>query len=1033
MEIESKKIQLYNKFTALKSQDMVSNSENWATGEGINNCLVEVFGNDAHIIHPNLFSMQFPINREKVSGIISYIENIQQIIAQDGGVLSKPVIAIWNSSDTRLEQKISSLSFRKAHWQTLVIIPKNYITFNGRVLRNVNELVFFKDPYYQGKCIPEAFKNLLINQNSLNSVSLQGLKIGGIISNAKFHDTKYINVKQQRDEFSSGWWAVYNAVMFVMTGGDDFMENFSSITENLDNKLRNIFETLELPLNDVASYEKRLEENNKNIIDEEFQNSTDNLKFELYSVLRGIHNEEAARKFQINSRQDLIYYPSPDSFEILLHSDVHVDKTLFIKEVIDSGPSNNILITRPRRWGKTLNLQMLKVFFEIEVNEEGKFNLENPNKNRELFEGVKLPADTTQKKLLEKLNIAKVNNGEYLSHQGQYPVIFITFSNVRQDNPNDLDNIDKDIRSSIARAFKDHIFVLNGLKKQLDEHICKIREKKKHLPDAEITKLINIHTNEEEQDILTFRDYLNQNSKIKLDDSLFFLSGILRNYFKKKVYVLIDEYDAPLNSSFGDNCYDPIKNLMKAIIGKTTKNNENVYKAIITGILRISKASLFSGSNNLIECGVLDSDYSEFFGFTDQEVNKLLSTCLVAEETEYKLQSKYIKMCYNGYKIGKHIIYNPWSIMRCLKKASSQPLNALQPYWADSGDFNMIKTAFSKLANVKKLKPLIKNYIIECSISELVDLRYIGESINDFLSLLLQSGYLTTVKIGKYRIPNLEVSSYFYHSILPVWIEQNIGSEKSVNKLVNSAINRIENGKEYKQVIENQLLVLIGQSERTEFDFQILLGAPSMLAFETKKTKHAPYSEVYTPNQKKIDTLFLPIEGKSNAVIIHEYKKALNEGMTINEVLEDAMWQIYANQYISKPIYDKKLNTPKNDYWEIIIVRAIAFFKKKEGTWGVEIQEFVHNFNQAERLNDVFSFNGKLLKNSKELVTKNNTAITFKERKEFLSKNAANNLYELINRYTDEVASEGLIKKNLKIESEDGSILRIERKNLEQI
>jgi Predicted AAA-ATPase len=1038
MERESKKIQLYNKLIALECQNMESNSEELATGEGINSCLVEIFENEAHIIHPNLLSIEFPVITKMMSGIVSYIEILQKLIIVDEGELKKPIIVVWNANIITKEQKIiKSQSLVGAHWQTLVILPKHYITFDRRALGNPNELVFFKDPCCQGKFIPKAFKNLLKSQISFAS-SLDGdqndeeVKIGGVMRNAEFHDRKYTNAKQQTDEFSSGWWAVYNAVMFVMTGSDDFMDQFSNITENLGNKLRYVFENLNLQLNqksETFSYKKKLNKKNKNTMNEAFESSTDSLNFELYSVLSGNYNKETAEKFQINTRNDLIYYPSPDSFKILVGSDVYVDKTLLIKEIIDTGPSSNILITRPRRWGKTLNLDMISTFFEIEVDEQGKFNLENPNKNRELFEGSKLPAGPAEKKILKKLKIAEVNNGEYLIHQGKYPVIFVTFSSVRKDS-SDSQDIFKSIRSSIARAFRDHILVLYGLRIKFNEKINKIREENKNLSNEEITKLIKINTEEEENDILKFNQYLDNNSKESLDTSIFFLSMILRNYFKKEVYILIDEYDAPLNSSFGDSWYDSIKDLMRSIIGTSTKNNKYLKKAIITGILKISKANLFSGLNNIIDYGVLHPMYSEYFGFTEGEVNELLSTCLIVSKPKDKRQFVYIKMCYNGYKIGNHTVYNPWSIMRCLERARYQPLRALQCYWADSGDFSMIKKAFGNLAKVEALKPLIKNYRIETSISELVDLSSIGENFNDLLSLLLQSGYLTEGDLGEYRIPNLEVLSYFYRLILPVWIEKNIGLNNSVSELVESAINTIENGKKYKQVIKDKLLVLVQHTQRTEFDFQILLGAPLMLAFETKKTKHAPYSEVYTANQKKIDTLFVPIKGKSKIVIIHEYKKAPNDGTGINEVLEEAVWQIYVNQYISKPIFDKKLNK-ENDYWETIVVRAIAFFKKRLGSWGVEIKEFVHTFNQAEKLNQIFSINGKLLQDSKELISKKSTTATSDKRKIFLSNHRAKNIFELINRYTGEEISEGPIKKAAKIESENQSILRIERENLE--
>jgi Predicted AAA-ATPase len=373
MESISKKIRLYRSFGTLKYQDMESNSQEWATDEGINNCLIEVFKNEAHIIHPNLSSILSPVDTENILGVLNYIETLQKIIIQDGGELRKPVIAIWHSTETQ--------SFVGAHWQTLVILPKYYITFDQRPLENPNELIFFKDPYYEGKSIPKAFKNLLNNRISFNNIlgedqQNEEVKMGGIMPNAEFYDTKYINVKQQKDESSCGWWAVYNAIMFVMTGSDDFIRQFSSIAEDLSNPLRYIFESFKLRLNPKSeTVQKEMNKKDQNPMNQEFQNFSDTLNFELYSVLSGINNTETAIKFQINSKKDLLYCASPDSFKVLVTSDIHVDKTLFIKEIIDSGSSNNILITRPRRWGKTLNLDMLKSFFEIDIDEKRKLRI----------------------------------------------------------------------------------------------------------------------------------------------------------------------------------------------------------------------------------------------------------------------------------------------------------------------------------------------------------------------------------------------------------------------------------------------------------------------------------------------------------------------------------------------------------------------------------------------------------------------------------------------------------------------------------
>lgn len=748
----------------------------------------------------------------------------------------------------------------------------------------------------------------------------------------------------------------------------------------------------------IGSYKSIMEKDNitGNTIDEEKnQYFIDNVPFELYLKLKYNDSQEISEKYQINTKKSYTYACNPKSFKNLVASDIYVDKSLFIKEIIDSS-SAFMIITRPRRWGKTLNLDMLKTFLEIEVNDEGEFNPDSYNKSIAFFKGGSVTIDHQEIRLKE-LNISKLNRGEYLIRQGKYPVIFITFTNITRDTQAD-DKLFKSIRSSISKAYECHTPVLNGLQTKLDQHCFKIRKENQNLEKEDITEILERKTDNERINILKFKRYLYQDPEADLEDSIYFLCKILYEYYQREVYILIDEYDAPLNSSFGTDHYDKIKDLIKSIFKNSMKITKYVNKAILSGILKMARADIFSGLNNITEYDILGLQYSEFFGFTEQEVNKLLDRCLVINNPQDRRQYELIKMCYNGYKIRDYTIYNPWSIMMCLDRAKKDPLNALQAYWVDSGSFEIIEKSFRNLKNTCELKSLVKNCRIKYCIPANVDYNHLNQSLDAFVSLLFYSGYLTKIKNNEYRIPNLEVMTYFYSFILHTWLETDIGSKDTIDRLFNTAINNIEDGKAYKNIIETQLLTLMKHNEKTESDFKILLGAPSVLAFASQQMMHAPYSEVHTKYQKKIDAIFLPLEGKSNSVIIHEYKKAPNEGK-IDEIIEEAIWQIYVNQYISKPILEKK-RAGVRCFWKTIIVRAIVFFKRIEGSWGLEIKEFIHGFKEAEKINNIFSYNGGLLPNIKELLNQETVSAASDSRKEFLLKNKAEGIFELIQKYS---------------------------------
>ncbi|BBM45807.1 hypothetical protein JMUB3870_1927 [Leptotrichia trevisanii] len=293
------------------------------------------------------------------------------------------------------------------------------------------------------------------------------------------------------------------------------------------------------------------------------------------------------------------------------NSAYYVDKTKLISEILDDGAEVK-LFTRPRRFGKTLNMSMLKYFFDIDNAEE----------NRKLF---------------SELDIEK---SEYFSEQGQYPVIFISLKGIKS---NSWEECLFDLKSLISNLYNEFEFVRASLNESELKEFNKIWFKK---DDGE------------------YKNALRN------------LTAYLYRHYKKEVILLIDEYDSPLISAYEHHYYNDAVTFFKVFYGEALKTNQYLKMGVMTGIIRVIKAGIFSDLNNLKVYSILNEQYSNFFGFTEAEVKKALCDFNI----EYKLSD--VKSWYNGYKFGNSEVYNPWSILNFLRDKK------LAPNWVDtSGNF----------------------------------------------------------------------------------------------------------------------------------------------------------------------------------------------------------------------------------------------------------------------------------------------------------------------------------------------------------
>jgi hypothetical protein len=418
-----------------------------------------------------------------------------------------------------------------------------------------------------------------------------------------------------------------------------------------------------------------------------------------------------------------------DFKKIITQDYCYVDKTLFIKDIIDKG-DDILLVPRPRRFGKTLNLSMLKYFYDC-----------CPEKGEK-----RSGSSDSYKKLFDSLAITKAGK-KYLDKMGKYPVIFISFRDAKEM---EWETCISKIRQIIQDEYLKHDYLLNSPK-------LKPQEK------DYFNRVINLKGNR--------GDY-----EKSLEKLLVFLS----RYYGERVVILIDEYDAPVYAGFNHGYYDEIINFMRNFLcGGLKDTDQYLEKSVITGIMRIAKESIFSGLNNPGVYTLLSTEFDDKFGFTEEEVEKLLK--------DFNLLNRYeeVQKWYNGYRFGNRVVYNPWSIISFLGSEE----NELKPYWINTSDNQLVESLLSKGGKElkKELEQLIRGEAIEKAIEDNIVLKDVYTDEDLLWSFLLMGGYLK--QTGKRRdaaavkmyytllIPNMEVRTT-YTRIIDRYFSSKIENEK---------------------------------------------------------------------------------------------------------------------------------------------------------------------------------------------------------------------------------------------------------------
>ena len=415
----------------------------------------------------------------------------------------------------------------------------------------------------------------------------------------------------------------------------------------------------------------------------------------------------------------------------------YADKTLFIKELLQNREEVNLFI-RPRCFGKTLNLSMIKCFFEIGCD-------------RTLFNDLKI---MQEKELCE-------------NYMGQFPVIFISLKSV------------DGLNYEAANAALCNVIGREALRFQFLQKSNRLSEEEKN----SYRRLIKIGS-----DSQAFFDM----TDAVLTDSLQILTQLLEKHYNHKVILLIDEYDVPLDKAFQQGYYDEMVSLLRNMLGNVLKTNDALYFAVLTGCLRISKESIFTGLNNLKVHTISDVRYDEYFGFTDADVQKMLNFYDISSHMDV------IREWYAGYLFGNVNVYCPWDVINYCDELLANPQTRPKNYWANTSGNAMVRRFIGKAdKNTKnEIEKLLDGKIILKAVKEELTYPELDDSIDNLWSVLYATGYLTKRhsdledgELVKLAIPNKEIRKLFTDLVKDWFQETTLADTSRINRFC-SAFSR---------------------------------------------------------------------------------------------------------------------------------------------------------------------------------------------------------------------------------------------------
>ena len=539
-----------------------------------------------------------------------------------------------------------------------------------------------------------------------------------------------------------------------------------------------------------------------------------------------------------------------DNFEKIRRNNFYyIDKTKLVEQALHNW-SEVTLFTRPRRFGKTLGMSMLRSFFEIGTD-------------KSLFDGLYI---SQNKALCDE-------------HMGKYPVIFLTLKGVE------------------GLTFTDAKMMLKSiLSTEMDRHYY--LKTSEALTDEDKAYFVKMLTGTDEN----------------INDSLRRLSQLLYKHYGKKVVILIDEYDVPLDKAYQNGYYHEMVSLIRGLFGQALKTNDYLQFAILTGCLRISKESIFTGLNNFKVLSIMDARFDEQFGFTDSEVTELLAA--------YNLDSHFaeIKEWYDGYHFGNADVYCPWDVINYVDLLRLEPTAKPQDFWSNSSGNALVRNFIDK-ANVQtkyEIECLIAGEYIEKEISQELTYDEIDKSIANLWSVLFTTGYLTKQGVtddGRVRlsIPNREIKNLFIKKIREWFSDTTANDGKTLEQFCNAFMDK--DTKKIEELFGDYLWntisirdTAVAKDKKENFYHGILLGLLGYKAswlIRSNTESGTGYSDI-----------LVEVPNNRTGIVI-ELKYAENGDM--DAACDEALKQIEEKSYVDKL---------KQDGMRNFIKYGIACFKK---------------------------------------------------------------------------------------------------------
>jgi len=501
----------------------------------------------------------------------------------------------------------------------------------------------------------------------------------------------------------------------------------------------------------------------------------------------------------------------------------YVDKTFFVSDVLED-PSLVLLFPRPRRFGKTLNLSTL-----------GHFLRKTSDDLSHLFEGLEV-----------------TRHPKAMAHFQKHPVIFVTFKDIKAET---FAAALTGIRDQIVSAYREHRFLLD--EKKLDQTRTR-----------QFQRVLSGEINDDE-----------------LPYSFQWLSSALQEYHGQRVAILIDEYDTPVQSGYMNGYFDNIVLFFRNFFSSCLKDNNALFKGVLTGILRVSKENMFSGLNHIVVRSIIEKPYNTAFGFTEQEVAAIVEPERLEE----------VRAWYNGYNFGGQVIYNPWSILNYINEG------LLKPYWVNTASTDLIETLALKygLGLSEKSEELLSGGTIDMQVDSNIVLRNVDQSQEAFWNFLLFAGYLKVVElkleVGEYyaklAIPNEEVR-IVYRSLFRMWLQKADPEWDCTNALVKALL-----AGDAETVQENLETILLramsfqdpagAQPEKLYHGFILGLLVHLEKQYEVRSNREA--------GDGRADVMIRPrTEGRPGVVIEFKVKRRTQ---SVSEALLDAAKQVRERQY----------------------------------------------------------------------------------------------------------------------------------------